>query len=70
MKASLDNLREKVVKNSTIKEEIIFKGIKYKVGLGAYNRSKLNGNFFKTFTFRNGDIYAYNKIDHLVYRTY
>jgi hypothetical protein len=51
-------------------KEIVFKGVKYKVGVGAYKRSELNGNFFKTFTLRNGEVYAFNKINHFVYRTY
>ena len=51
-------------------KEITFKGVVYKVGVCSYNRRMLTGNFWKTFTLKNGQIYAYSKLDKMVYRTH
>jgi len=51
-------------------KEITFNGIVYKVGISSYNRRTLNGLFWKTFTLKNGQIYAYSKLDKKVYRTH
>jgi hypothetical protein len=52
------------------KKEITFKGEIYKIGNGAYNVLKLNSNLWRLFKLKNGKIYAYSKIDKLVYRTF
>ena len=59
----------KAVKDLDIKE-ITFNGIVYKVGVSSYNRRMLNGIFWKTFTLKNGQTYAYSKLDKKVYRTH
>lgn len=51
-------------------KEITFKGINYEVGSGSYNLKKLNGKFWKTFTLRSGQIYAFSKLNLMVYRTH
>ena len=51
-------------------KEITFKGKTYKIGISSVNRRMLTNKFWKLFTLKNGQIYAYNKIDLMVYRTH
>tara|TARA_R110000868_G_scaffold54991_1_gene171290 strand:- start:232 stop:414 length:183 start_codon:yes stop_codon:yes gene_type:complete len=51
-------------------KEITFKRQNYKVGISSVNRKMLTGNFWKLFTLKNGQVYAYSKIDLMVYRTH
>ena len=51
-------------------KEITFKGQAYKVGVSSVNLKMLTGNLWKTFTLKNGQIYAYSKLDKKVYTTH
>lgn len=51
-------------------KEMTFKGNTYKMGSYSYNRNMLNPVYFKLYLTEEGYVYAYSKLDHLMYRTH
>ncbi len=50
-------------------KEIIFNGKVYKIGSGSLKLSELTNKGYSLKTTVEGKVYAYNKINHMLYRT-
>nr|AKH47497.1 hypothetical protein [uncultured marine virus] len=51
------------------KKELTFNGKTYKIGTGSLKLSELTNKGYSLKTTSDGKVYAYDKLNHMVYRT-